>query len=295
MDVYEELIRERSEGRSCALATIVNVVGSTPSYSCAKMLVREDGSIVGTVGGGAAEGYAIAAARDVLASGRSQMLSLNLHENPLMDTGMVCGGRLDIFVEAIRPAAVAYIFGAGHIGVVTARLARMIGLEVEVIDDRPEFANRDRCPDAREVHAGELAAITGGLRPDARSLIVIATRSHAFDADVLAWALGTPAGYIGMIGSKRKILTVFNKLRAEGVAAERFARVHAPLGLPIGADTPEEIAVAIAAEMIAHLRDAEAVRPLMRSMADCVGGGGGAGAKRPHGAAAPAPEDRHAA
>lgn len=271
MDVYEELIHERAEGRACALATIVNVVGSVPSYSCAKMLVREDGTIAGTIGGGAAEAMAIVTAREVLKSGKSEMLSLDLRENPRLDVGMVCGGRLDIFIEAIRPAAVLYIFGGGHIGLVTARLAQLIGLEVEVIDDRPEFANAERFPMARAVHAGAFETVTAGLKPDVRSMIVIASRCHELDAKALLWAVGTPAGYIGMIGSKRKVLTIHRKLSAEGVTDARFARVNAPLGLPIGGNTPEEIAISIIAELIAHRNDAEAVRPLRRVMADIVG------------------------
>jgi xanthine dehydrogenase accessory factor len=270
MDIYEELIRQRIEGRSCALATIVNAVGSVPSHASAKMLVRDDGSIVGTIGGGPAEGRAITVALEVLQSGSAQMISINLQEDPKMDAGMVCGGHLDIFVEAVQPAPVAFLFGAGHIGLVTARLVHTIGLDVAIIDDRPEFANKERFPCAREIHAGELKNIIGGLRPDRRSLIFIATRSHEFDTDVLAWALGTPAGYIGMLGSRRKILTVAKKLMAEGVTREQLARVHAPVGLNIRADTPEEIAIAVVAQMIAHIRNAEAVRPLVVTMDDLI-------------------------
>ena len=116
MDVYEELIRERDAGRSCALAVIVNAVGSIPSYETAKMLVREDGSIVGTIGGGAGEGAVIREAKEVIASGRPKMVSFDLHQNPRMDLGMVCGGSLNVFIEAIQPAPVAYVFGAGHVG-----------------------------------------------------------------------------------------------------------------------------------------------------------------------------------
>ncbi|CAH2603846.1 Xanthine dehydrogenase [Rhodovastum atsumiense] len=270
MDVYEQLIHERAEGRSCALATIVNVVGSIPSYTCAKMLVREDGTIVGTIGGGAAEGRAIAIAREVLETGRPQMISFNLHENPVLDIGMVCGGSLDIFVEAIRPSPTAYIFGGGHIGFIMARLARLVGFEVVVIDDRPEFANRDRFPEVQAVHAGDLAASMEQLRPNRSSLIFIATRGHGLDGQALAWALGTSAGYIGMIGSKRKVITIGKRLMAQGIPAEQFRRVQAPVGLDIGADTPEEIAIAVIAEMIANIRKSEGARPLVRTMADLM-------------------------
>ena len=266
MDVFEELVRERSARRPCALATIVNVQGSVPASDHAKMLVRADGSIVGTVGGGAAEGEVIVKACEAMKDGKPRMVSFNLHDNPLMDSGMVCGGALDVFVEPFRPAVSAYLFGGGHVGLVTARLAQSVGFEVEVIDDRPEFANAERFPEARAVHAGPWEEVTAKLAPDERALIFIATRGHAHDTKVLSWALTTPAGYIGMIGSKRKVQTVFNKIRTQNVPAERLARVHAPVGLNIGADTPEEIAVSVVAEMIAHIRGAEAVSS--RFMAD---------------------------
>ena len=266
MDVYEELVRERSEGRSCALATIVNAVGSIPSYQTAKMLVREDGTIVGTIGGGVPEAEVIEEAKEVIASGKPKMASFSLHGNPSLDTGMVCGGSLDVFIEPIVPAPVLYVFGAGHVGVLTARAARLAGLEVEVIDDRPEFATKERFPDVRKVHAEDFGLAMTRLKPNSRSLIFIATRCHEIDSFVLRWAAGTPASYIGMIGSKRKVITVFKELRAQGVTQEQFSRVHAPVGLDINATTPEEIAIAVVAELIACVRNAAAARPLMRNM-----------------------------
>jgi xanthine dehydrogenase accessory factor len=266
MDVYEELIRERNEGRACALATIVNAVGSIPSYQTAKMLVREDGSIAGTIGGGAAEAAVIAEAKEVLASGVSRMVTYDLHENPRMDIGMVCGGSLNVYVEAIQPPRVAYLFGAGHVNVLVAKVARLAGFEIEVIDDRAEFACKERFPDARALHTGDFKTALDGLRPNTRALVFIATRGHALDADALRWAVDTPAAYIGMIGSKRKVQFVYNKLKLDGVTEEQFARVNAPVGLDIGSTTPEEIAVAVVAEMIASVRHAAVARPLMRNM-----------------------------
>ncbi|MEJ2459633.1 MAG: XdhC/CoxI family protein [Novosphingobium sp.] len=266
MDVFEELVRERTARRGCALATIVKAHGSIPASDRAKMLVKADGSIIGTVGVGAAEGKVIAAALEALKTGRPELVSFNLHDNPLLDNGMVCGGTLEIYIEPFRPAASAYLFGGGHVGLVTARLAHLVGFEFEVIDDRPEFANAERFPEARATHAGPWEETTAKLAPDAQSLIFIATRGHAFDAEVLAWALTTPASYIGMIGSSRKCRTVYSKLRATGVTDEQLARVNAPVGLNIAADTPEEIAVSVVAEMIAHVRGATNVNS--RSMAD---------------------------
>jgi xanthine dehydrogenase accessory factor len=266
MDVYEEMLRERSAGRDCALATIVNVVGSIPSYATAKLLMREDGSIVGTVGGGAAEAAVMAAAREVIATGKSQMVSYDLHENPRMDIGMVCGGSLEVFIEPIRPAPVAYIFGAGHVGALTTRAAALARIEVEVIDDRPEFANAERFPDARAIHAGAFEESMAALKPNHRALIFIAARGHALDGVALKWAVGTRAAYIGMIGSKRKIVQIYGRLKNEGVTDEQFARVHAPVGLDIGAETPEEIAISVVAEMVACIRKTEGARSLMSNM-----------------------------
>lgn len=266
MDVYEDLIRERSEGRACALATIVAVKGSIPSHENAKMVVHEDGSIVGTVGGGPAEAEVIAAAREVIAKGRPSMISFSLHDNPKMDSGMVCGGSLDVYVEPVAPEPVMYLFGAGHVGLVTARAARAAGWRTVIVDDRPEFANAERFPDATEIHAQPFATAMAGLKPNRRAAIFIATRCHELDGEVLRWAVDTEAGYIGMIGSKRKVLTVYAKLQADGVPATAFERVHAPVGLDIAAESPEEIAVSVVAELIAWRRGAESVRPIMRNM-----------------------------
>ncbi len=266
MDVYEELIRERDAGRSCALAVIVNASGSIPSYETAKMLVREDGSIVGTVGGGAGEAAVIREAKEALASGRPKLIAFDLHENPRMDLGMVCGGSLNVFIEAIRPAPVAYLFGAGHVGCLTAQAAKLARIQVEVIDDRPEFANKERFPDARAIHAGETEATLAALKPNSHALIFIATRGHASDARALRWAVDTPAAYIGMIGSRRKVQFVYSKLKLDGVSDEQFARVHAPVGWDIGAETPEEIAISVVAEMVATIRKSDAARPAMRNM-----------------------------
>lgn len=266
MDVYEDLIRERNEGRACALATIVAVKGSIPSHENAKMVVHEDGSIVGTIGGGAAEAQVIVAAGEVIAKGRPAMVSFSLHDNPKMDSGMVCGGSLDVYVEPIAPEPVMYLFGAGHVGLVTARAARAAGWRTVIVDDRPEFANAERFPDADAIHSEAFDAALATLKPNRRSAIFIATRSHDLDGRMLRWAVDTDAGYIGMIGSKRKILTVYGRLQADGVSASAFERVHAPVGLDIGAESPEEIAVSVLAELIAWRRGASSVRPIMRNM-----------------------------
>lgn len=258
MDIYEEIIRLRNQGRSCALASIINTVGSIPGSSSAKMLVRDDGTIAGTIGGGAGELEVIAIAREVIESEKPQTVSFNLTKRPGIDAGMVCGGSLDVFVEPIVPNPTLYIFGAGHTGLATYRVARSAGFDVVMVDDRKEFANRERFPDAREIVVTDLDSATRQLAPTPASFIVSLTPGHLSDMRVLRWAITTPARYVGMMGSKRKVAGIFQELQKEGIAAERFAHVHAPIGLAIGADTPEEIAISVVAELIACRRHASA-------------------------------------
>ncbi len=264
MDVYEEIVKLRREGRKAALATIVNVRGSIPSFKTAKMLVRDDGSILGTIGGGCVEAEVWQAARAVIDEEKPRTLTFNLNQNPKYDTGLVCGGTLDIFVEPILPTALLYVFGAGHVAYNVYNVARTAGFDVIVVDDRESYANRERFPEAREIHSDEFDVSLQKLAPNETSFIVIVTRGHRDDMRVLRWAIETPARYIGMIGSKRKVISIYRELQNEGVPPGKFDRVHAPVGLDIGAVTPEEIAVAIVAEMIAVRRHAEATLPHMR-------------------------------
>ncbi len=264
VDIYEEVVKLRREGRRGALATIVNVRGSIPSFETAKMLVRDDGSISGTIGGGCVEAEVWQAAREVMESEKPRTLTFNLNNNPKYDTGLVCGGTLEVFVEPVLPVANLYLFGAGHIAQSLYKAARLAGFDVTVIDDRESYANRERFPEARDIYAEDFEKSMAQLAPSESSFIVIVTRGHRDDMRVLRWALDQPARYVGMIGSKRKVIAIYKELEKEGVAREKFACVHAPIGLDIGAITPEEIAVAITAEMIAVRRHAQPAVPSMR-------------------------------
>jgi xanthine dehydrogenase accessory factor len=259
MDLYEEIVNLRQQGRTCALASIINTVGSIPSSATAKMLVRDDGSITGTIGGGAGELEVIQIAREVIQKGKPQTISFNLTKRPGIDAGMVCGGSLDVFVEPIVPNPTLYIFGAGHTGLATYRIARSAGFDVVMVDERKAFANRERYPDAKDIVVAELDKAMAQLSPTPASFIVSLTPGHQTDMRVLRWAIGTKACYIGMMGSKRKVTGIFQELQKEGIPAEAFSNVHAPIGLNIGADTPEEIAVSIVAELIACRRHCDAV------------------------------------
>jgi xanthine dehydrogenase accessory factor len=263
MDIYEQIVQLRREGRRGAVATIVNVRGSIPSFRTAKMLVRDDGSIVGTIGGGCVEADVWQAAREVMESEKPRSLTFDLNQDPKYDTGLVCGGTLEIFIEPVLPPALLYVFGAGHVAINICQVAGNAGFDVIVADDRTAYATKERFPAAREVHALDFGQAMQQLDPNESSYIVIVTRGHRDDMRILRWALETRARYIGMIGSKRKVIEIFKTLREEGLPAHLFDRVHAPIGLDIGAITPEEIAVAITAELIALRRHAVAAVPHM--------------------------------
>jgi len=263
MDIYEEIVKLRRSGRKGAVATIVNVHGSIPSYKTAKMLVRDDGSIYGTIGGGCVEADVWQAARQVMEQEKPRTLTFNLNQDPKFDTGLVCGGTLDIFIEPVLPAADLYIFGAGHVAASLYRSAQNAGFDCTIVDDRDLYANRDRFPEAREILAEDFDLAMAKLSPSESSYIVIVTRGHRDDMRVLRWAVQTPARYVGMIGSRRKTIAIFRELQKESLSAELFDRVHAPIGLDIGAVTPEEIAISITAELIAVRRRVERALPHM--------------------------------
>jgi xanthine dehydrogenase accessory factor len=257
MDIFEEIVRLGRLGQKCALATIVQVRGSIPSFESAKLLVREDGSMVGTIGGGCVEAEVWNAAREVIATEKPRHMHFSLGQDAAYDNGLICGGQLDVFVEPVVPQPAAYIFGAGHISKSLSKVADLAGFRTVVVDDREMFANRERFPEADEVHAGEYEDVFPKLPINETSYIVIVTRGHRDDMRVLQWAVNTNARYIAMIGSKRKVINVVRELEKEGIPASAFERVFAPMGFDIGAITPEEIAVAVVAEMIAVRRNPE--------------------------------------
>jgi xanthine dehydrogenase accessory factor len=249
----EELLKEiskiRSEGGSAALATVVQVGGSAPREVGSKILIKDDGSLVGSIGGGTLEARICREAMSVLREAKAKMLHFDLTGEEEGDQ-MLCGGEMDIFIEPILPPPTLYIFGAGHISLSISKMAKMVGFRVVVIDDRAEFANPERFPEADQILAQDFSATLPRLRIDDSSYIAIVTRGHQFDEKVLEWAVQTEARYIGMIGSKKKNEVVFAHLRSRGISREKLEQVHAPIGLDIGAETPEEIAVSIVAELI---------------------------------------------
>jgi xanthine dehydrogenase accessory factor len=251
-DIYHEIVQLLDNGEEAAIATIITASGSTPREAGAKMLVKPDGSIQGTIGGGNIEKQVIREALDVIRQGKARKIEykLNSGSGQKVETGMICGGDTEVFIEPIIALPHLYIFGAGHIGMALAKMAALAGFKISVIDDREGFATPENFPDACERITDNFSASYSSLNIDKNSYIVIVTYGHKGDEIVLEEALKTPAKYIGMIGSKEKNQTVFSHLVEKGVTQEDIKRVHAPIGLRIMAQTPQEIAVSILAELI---------------------------------------------
>ena len=241
-------------GQKAALATIVQIQGSVSGFQRGKMLVREDGSVLGTVGGGGVEAQVWAAAQEAIKNEKSRLMHFDLSDESMADSGLICGETLEIFVEPVLPVPRIVIFGAGHISVQLSKIATVAGFKTWVVDDQPMYANEGRFPEAERIFSDSFEETFAHIQADHNTYIVIVTRGHQDDESVLRWAVETEARYVGMIGSKKKIQAASLKLESEGVSGERLKRVHMPIGLDIGAVGPEEIAVAIVAEMIHYRR-----------------------------------------
>ena len=248
-DIYEEIVRVKKEGIPAALATVTAVRGSSPGKEHFKMLVCQDGSIFGSVGGGELESQVIEKAKRIMVTEKAEEFDFNLTETGENPSGMLCGGNVSIFIEPIVNHF-AYIFGGGHIGLSLNKILNMVGFSTIIIDDREEFSNKERFPSAMETIAGDYEKVMSNLKLNKPSYIIVTTRGHSFDEEVLEWAIKQDAKYVGMIGSKRKVITIYEHLKSRGVSQEVLDKVYSPIGLKIGAQTAEEIAVCIAAEII---------------------------------------------
>lgn len=250
-EFYRRLLDLVNEGRRVAVATLIEVRGSTPQALGGKMIVLEDGSIAFTIGGGALEAEVIAEARACLAAGRSALKSYGLHEQGEDALGMACGGRATVFIEVILPAERLVVVGAGHVGRALARLAQPLGFALDVVDDRSAMLEPAAFPGGARLHLTDRLFRENWPALDPRSFVAIVTRCHDTDEAALRALLDTPLAYVGMIGSQRKVQVVFDRMVESGVPREALARVHAPIGVPIGSHRPEEVAISILAEMLA--------------------------------------------
>lgn len=250
LETYLAILEANRRGCAVALATVVRADGSTPGKIGFKMLVFNDGKILGTVGGGENETVAITEALDTIRKGQARLKTIKYEGRGASSDEPICGGSMDIFIEPILPSVTLYIFGAGHVGEALAKIAKIIGLRVVVVDDREEFANKERFPEADEILVTDYEQVEDKLKLPANAYVVIATHGHRNDLDVLKSFVRCDLEYIGMMGSRKKVEEVFKALEKDGVPRKLLKRVHAPIGTDIGAQTPAEIAVSIVAEII---------------------------------------------
>ena len=247
--VYQSLSELESTHQSAALCTVVKTSGSTPRHSTSKMLVYPDGSIRGTIGGGEMENRVIREALDSLQDGRPRLLEYSLVDPARGDVG-VCGGQMEVFVEPILPAPTVVVIGVGHVGKAVAHLAKWLNFRVAISDDRPEFCTPEANPDADEYYPHLLKDLPLHLNITPQTYLILTTRGTSVDVAGLPTLLNTPAGYIGVIGSRKRWNATLKALHEQNIPDEKLARVHSPIGLGLGAETPEEIAVSIMAEVL---------------------------------------------
>jgi len=253
-EVLTALVRALEKGEEAALVTIVSAQGSTPQRVGAKMLVFADGRTVGTIGGGCYENDALWKAREALQTRKSQLVRYDLTDDFVEESGLICGGQMQVYIEPIEPAPHLYIVGAGHVAQHLARVAKPVGFRTHVLDDREKFANRERFPDADEITVDSIPEWLHRADVPSHAYVVVVTRGHRHDLDALRALAARDLRYLGLIGSKAKVKRIYDALVAEAMPLECLWRVHAPIGLDIGAITPEEIAVSILAELIAVRR-----------------------------------------
>jgi len=248
------LTRALERGEMAALVTIVAAHGSTPQRVGAKMLVFADGRTVGTIGGGCYENDAFWRAREALKTRRARVVHYELSDDLAEESGLICGGQMDVFIEPIEPAPRLYIIGAGHVGYQLGQIASTVGFRLHVVDDRQKFANHDRFATADEVVVEDVAEWVRTAAIPESAFVVVLTRGHRQDFDVLRGLADKALRYVGLIGSRAKVARLTDALIADGVSTDWLRQLHAPIGFDIGAISPEEIAVAILAELIAVRR-----------------------------------------
>jgi xanthine dehydrogenase accessory factor len=250
-EVFSAVAQALERGEPAALVTIVATTGSTPQRVGAKMLVFADGRMVGTIGGGCYENDAFWKAREAIGHRRPQLVHYELSDDFAQETGLICGGQMDVYIEPIEPSPELYIVGAGHVGSHLARMANEVGFRIHVVDDREKFASAERFPYAAEVVVDEIPAWLERTRLPPHAYVVIVTRGHTNDLEALRALAPRDLRYLGLIGSRAKVARIYDALVDDGMSAPLLQHVHAPIGLDIGAVTPQEIAVSILAELIA--------------------------------------------
>jgi xanthine dehydrogenase accessory factor len=264
--IYEAIAEIEKNNESAALCTVVKSEGSTPRHVGSKMLVYPDGKFIGTVGGGDLEHRVLDEAWMSMGDGQSRVLSYRMVDPSRGDPG-VCGGTVEVFVEPILPPAMIVVIGAGHVGKAVVHLAKWLGFRVAVSDDRAEFCNPESVPGADAYYPVEMGKLPEHLKINRRTYIIITSRGSSVDALGLPSLLQSEAAYIGVIGSRRRWLTTVKALKEKGVPEERIAKVYSPMGLELNAETPEEIAISIMAEIL-MLKDKGTGKPMKLKQAE---------------------------
>jgi xanthine dehydrogenase accessory factor len=249
VEIYRRLLQCQEENRSVVLATVIKARGSVPRHEGTKMLIYPNGATYGTIGGGPLEELVIQEAQKALGQSKTSILHYNFVDPERGDPG-VCGGEMDIFLEAIHPQPTVIVFGLGHVGKAVVHLAHWCGFRVIAADDRRELARSENFPEADLTICCEPSEISKKMQINHQTYIVLTTRGVPVDAEGLPSLLETPAAYIGVIGSKRRWETTVQQMREMGIKDEQIARITSPIGLEINAETPEEIAISILSEMI---------------------------------------------
>lgn len=249
-DLFEKMAELRRTGKPAALLIVTKTQGSVPRRAGAKMIVFKDGTTIGTMGGGDLEKKAIEEAVETIQEGKPRVISFTLDmEKGKLD--MMCGGQLEVYIEPVLPEEKVIIFGAGHITRSLASLMKGIGFKVTVVDDSSDLLQKDKFPGIEDLILTDMEQFARDLPSDFRTYIVLLSRGFSRDKEILNHLILKDFKYIGMIGSMRKIMTIKEDLRKRGVSEETFLKLKAPIGLDIGGETPEEIAISIAAEIIA--------------------------------------------
>lgn len=246
---YKIMFELQERGESFALCTITAASGSTPRHVGSKMIVYEDGEFIGSIGGGELEHRVLDEAWIAITDGKPRKLTYSMTDPARGDPG-VCGGQVEVFVDPILPAPKVIVIGGGHVGKAVTHLAKWLGFRVAVSDDRSEFCTPEMNPDADEFYTVPMADLPSHVNINRQTYLILTTRGVSTDIPGLPALLETRAGYIGVIGSRRRWTMTIKGLKENGVTDDKINRIHSPIGLELNAETPEEIAVSILAELI---------------------------------------------
>lgn len=251
MNIYNKIVELQEKQTPFALVTVLSTKGSVPRETGSKMIVLETGQIFGTIGGSSVEARVIKEAIAAIQSQKISFVKHDLFDQEEKDTGMVCGGTMEFLIEPLTVGEKLFIFGGGHVALPLVQLATKVGFSVTVIDERSEFAAANRFPEAYQCIQTQPGKYAEELELSEKDYVVIVTPGHKDDYSVLRGIIKKPSRYMGMIGSKVKRQEIYEKLKSnDGVSEKELKKVHCPIGLEIGSETPEEIAVSIVAELI---------------------------------------------